>query len=306
MTTHPAPDAPRLLPCPFCGKSDPAIVPRASPFGGADVWCKNAECDGNACDAEAWNRRAPAVQPAAGREEIARIVLKAAFEGFEHGECEKEWEPDYGREIAAKATDAILAAISTPAQASGEPVAWARRWFIDGVTPKKERNENGRMAWPKKFTYHEVTRVKVMKDDVALYAHPPAQASESGGVDPADIAARLHPDLFSSDERTAHRAASPYAVSIKRAEAVAEVGRVLAAAAALSAPQAAPACFAENANQDTDPRVTEWGYSSTDEALTHLGTLLDDQAAFDGLAQPNHELFAENAKKSSGEGEGES
>ena len=65
--------------------------------------------------------------------------------------------------------------------AAGKPMAWARRWFVDGITPKKERNENGRMAWPKKFTYHEVTRSKVMTDDVALYAHPPAQASESGG-----------------------------------------------------------------------------------------------------------------------------
>lgn len=64
------------------------------------------------------NAAAPAVQPAAGRDEIARIVLDAVFKGFEHGECEKEWEPDYGRELAAKATNRILAALSQPGPAS--------------------------------------------------------------------------------------------------------------------------------------------------------------------------------------------
>jgi len=50
-----------------------------------------------------------------------------------------------------------------------EPVAWARRWYIDGETPRKERNANGRMAWPKKFTYHEVTKTKCFADDEPLY-----------------------------------------------------------------------------------------------------------------------------------------
>lgn len=36
--------------------------------------------------------------------------------------------------------------------------------------------------------------------------------------------------------------------------------------------------------REPDPRLAEWGYSTLDEALTHLGTLLEDQAAFDGLA----------------------
>lgn len=45
--------------------------------------------------------------------------------------------------------------------------------------------------------------------------------------------------------------------------------------------------FAENAKQAIDPRLTEWGYSTTDEAITHLGKLLEDQAAFDGLASPD-------------------
>lgn len=35
---------------------------------------------------------------------------------------------------------------------------------------------------------------------------------------------------------------------------------------------------------ELDPRLVEWGYTSLEEAITHLGKLLDDQAAFDGLA----------------------
>jgi hypothetical protein len=54
--------------------------------------------------------------------------------------------------------------------AGGEPIGWARRWFFYGVKPQKERNANGRMAWPKRFTYHEVTKAKIFQDDVALYA----------------------------------------------------------------------------------------------------------------------------------------
>ncbi len=45
--------------------------------------------------------------------------------------------------------------------------------------------------------------------------------------------------------------------------------------------------FAESAKQAIDPRLTEWGYSTTEAAITHLGKLLEDQAAFDGLASPD-------------------
>lgn len=43
------------------------------------------------------------------REAVARAVLEAVFEGFEHGQCEKEWESEWGHDIARRATDAILA-----------------------------------------------------------------------------------------------------------------------------------------------------------------------------------------------------
>lgn len=53
-----------------------------------------------------------------------------------------------------------------------KPVAWARKWHIDGEVPKKVVNENGRMAWPSKFKLHPVTETKCLPDDVALYTAP--------------------------------------------------------------------------------------------------------------------------------------
>jgi hypothetical protein len=54
----------------------------------------------------------------------------------------------------------------------GEAAAWARKWHVDGEKPAKERNANGRMAWPHKFTFHAITPNKVFNDDVPLYAAP--------------------------------------------------------------------------------------------------------------------------------------
>ena len=54
-----------------------------------------------------------------------------------------------------------------------KPVAHARKWFIDGEEPKKERKENGRMAWPFKFKLVPVSEGKLLRDDVPLYAAPP-------------------------------------------------------------------------------------------------------------------------------------
>lgn len=60
------------------------------------------------------------------------------------------------------------------ALAQAKPAAWARKWHMDGVTPAKERNENGRLVWPLKFKFHPVTPIKVQADDVGLYAIDPA------------------------------------------------------------------------------------------------------------------------------------
>ena len=67
--------------------------------------------------------------------------------------------------------------LQAPAVAE-EPVAWARKWFVEGEKPYKARNENGRMAWVKKFTFREVTASKVFADDVPLYC---SSARRTGG-----------------------------------------------------------------------------------------------------------------------------
>ncbi len=111
----------------------------------------------------------------------------------------------------AATTIRSLAAPAQPAAVEGaaEPVAWARRWFVDGITPKKERNENGRMAWPKKFTLHEVTPSKIMTDDVALYAHPSPPADDAlrvaveKALEPFERMWAEHGDFPPTDDRHA-------------------------------------------------------------------------------------------------------
>ena len=73
-------------------------------------------------------------------------------------------------------------------------------------------------------------RSRVVSRLTSLFTPPAPASADKLRVDHADIAARLNPDLFSSDVHVAGRAASPYAVSIKRNEAVAYVDRVMAAA----------------------------------------------------------------------------
>ena len=57
----------------------------------------------------------------------------------------------------------------------GEPVAWARKWFAEGIKPYKERNENGTMSWAKQFRLLPMTKSKILNDDVPLYASPPSE-----------------------------------------------------------------------------------------------------------------------------------
>lgn len=55
---------------------------------------------------------------------------------------------------------------------TAEPVAWQRAWDAAGERPQKERNPNGRMAWPTRFKALPVTKAKMFDDDVPLYASP--------------------------------------------------------------------------------------------------------------------------------------
>lgn len=51
-----------------------------------------------------------------------------------------------------------------------KPIAWARKWHVDGEKPEKVKKENGRWAWPAKFKMLPVTEGRVAKDDVPLVA----------------------------------------------------------------------------------------------------------------------------------------
>lgn len=65
---------------------------------------------------------------------------------------------------------ALLAA--KPAAGGGEAVAWMRRWAFDGEEPRKEKKDNGRLAWPAKFKLLPVTNSRLLDDDVPLYTNP--------------------------------------------------------------------------------------------------------------------------------------
>lgn len=54
-----------------------------------------------------------------------------------------------------------------------KPVAWARKWFVDGERPFKVKNEKTkRMGWHRKFMFHSVTSGKIFDDDVPLFTAP--------------------------------------------------------------------------------------------------------------------------------------
>lgn len=57
-----------------------------------------------------------------------------------------------------------------PVMDSEQPKAWMRKWAFDGEKPQKERKENGRVAWPRKFKFQAVTAFKIFDDDVPLAA----------------------------------------------------------------------------------------------------------------------------------------
>lgn len=86
---------------------------------------------------------------------------------------------NFTHEQVAEAAGTILGQIAAameakPASAPSEqkPVAWARKWHMDGEVPKKIKNDKDRMAWPFKFKLHPITETKCLPDDVALFAAP--------------------------------------------------------------------------------------------------------------------------------------
>jgi hypothetical protein len=87
----------------------------------------------------------------------------------------------------------VLAAPEAPRQS--EPVAYQRKWDADGIAPYKEKNENGRMAWAKKFIFVPISKLRIFPDDVALYAEPQAPLSpdHSGGAGEVVLPERRKP-----------------------------------------------------------------------------------------------------------------
>ena len=67
-------------------------------------------------------------------------------------------------------------------------VAYARRWFVNGETPAKEYNFNGRLAWPVRFKLLPVTGVKCLPDDEPLVKLSDVRAciaaSQAGRAEP--------------------------------------------------------------------------------------------------------------------------
>ena len=51
-------------------------------------------------------------------------------------------------------------------------VAYIRKWAFDGEEPKKEKRENGRLAWPFKFKLIPVSQSRLLKDDIPLSVKP--------------------------------------------------------------------------------------------------------------------------------------
>lgn len=47
-------------------------------------------------------------------------------------------------------------------------LAYARKWVVDGIKPKRIKGEDGKPYLPLKFSFHELTQRRILRDDVAL------------------------------------------------------------------------------------------------------------------------------------------
>ena len=64
---------------------------------------------------------------------------------------------------------AVKAITLGEAELRREPDGFIRKWAKDGEVPTKEKNSNGRMAWPTKFKFMAVTQYQVLASDLALF-----------------------------------------------------------------------------------------------------------------------------------------
>ena len=102
-------------------------------------------------------------------------AMRLALDALENAPLEYDFHGDpMDTEFGLQKTAAIIALHQALAAPEQEPVAWMRKWAFDGEKPCKEKNANGRMAWPIRFKVLPVTRDKHFHDDVALYTAPVA------------------------------------------------------------------------------------------------------------------------------------
>lgn len=65
---------------------------------------------------------------------------------------------------------AAVGAVAAELPEPPKPLAWARRWHVDGEAPTQERSsKTGRMALAKKFKFLPVTPLRCLADDVPLF-----------------------------------------------------------------------------------------------------------------------------------------
>ena len=76
----------------------------------------------------------------------------------------------YQREqLLLAASELTRLAAMEQAVMDAQPVAWARSWYIQGQTPKKEKNKNGRLAWRPEHKMLPLTHFKCIGSDEPLY-----------------------------------------------------------------------------------------------------------------------------------------
>ena len=92
--------------------------------------------------------------------------LLAENERLKHNLSTTEQTMREYQELAAKRLEEIAKYRDAPV------VAYIRKWAFDGEEPKKEKRENGRLAWPFKFKLIPVSQSMLLKDDIPLIVKP--------------------------------------------------------------------------------------------------------------------------------------
>lgn len=92
--------------------------------------------------------------------------LLAENERLKHNLATTEQTMREYQELAAKRLEEIAKYRDAPV------VAYIRKWAFDGEEPKKEKRENGRLAWPFKFKLIPVSQSMLLKDDIPLIVKP--------------------------------------------------------------------------------------------------------------------------------------